>query len=272
MKDIRICPVCLRKYHEQALLRIDEKRMICPSNHSFDIAAGGYVNLLPPSAGQHGDNKAMVLARRRFLNTGIYEPLRKELAKAVTDQLPSGSIIWDSGCGEGYYTSIIAECDKDYVVYGSDLSTVALIESHKRCPKILLTTASSYALPVADHSCDAVICLFAPEALDEFKRILKPGGYLFLGYPGRRHLFGLKEVLYATPYENTPNDTKLEGFTLVNEHELFYQATVPDNETIMSLFEMTPYAYRTGSRGREALSRLSELETEFHFHILTYRV
>ncbi len=230
------------------------------------------MNLLPPSAGQHGDNKVMVLARRKFLNTGIYAPLRKALAKAVTDCLPCGSIIWDSGCGEGYYTSAIAECEKNYIVYGSDLSTAALIESHKRCPNILLTAASSYALPIADHSCDAVICLFAPEALEEFKRVLKPGGYLFLGYPGRRHLFGLKEILYTTPYENNPNDTKLDGFTLINEHELYYRETVPTNETIMSLFEMTPYAYRTGARGRDTLSKIIELETELHFHILTYQV
>lgn len=272
MKDIRICPVCMRKYKEQALLTDEGKRLVCQKNHSFDIASGGYVNLLSPSAGQHGDNRAMVFARRKFLNTGLYEPLRNALSETVQQKLPNGAIIWDSGCGEGYYTSAIAKCNKNYAVYGSDLSTAALIESHKRCSSLILTAASSYALPVADHSCDAVICLFAPEALSEFTRILKPGGLLFLGFPGKRHLFGLKEVLYDTPYENSPNDTALKGFSLIHEQELYYRATVPDNESIQSLFEMTPYAYRTGARGRDKLCGLDSLQTELHFHILTYQV
>jgi 23S rRNA (guanine745-N1)-methyltransferase len=241
-------------------------------NHSFDIASGGYVNLLSPSAGQHGDNRAMVIARRTLLNTGIYEPLRNALAQEVQAFLPSGSVIWDSGCGEGYYTSAIASLPNQYKVYGSDLSTAALIESHKRCSRLILTAASSYALPVADHSCDAILCLFAPEALDEFVRIIKPGGLLILGFPGRRHLFGLKEVLYTIPYENSPNDTAIPGFDLISEKELYYKKTLTDQNSIQSLFEMTPYAYRTGAAGREKLRNLSFLETELHFHLMTYRV
>ena len=272
MSEIRICPVCLRKYKEQALLTQDHKRLVCPKNHSFDIASGGYVNLLSPSAGQHGDNRSMVLARRTLLNTGIYEPLRKTLAKEVQNHLPDGATIWDSGCGEGYYTSAIAALPNHYAVYGSDLSTAALIESHKRCADLILTAASSYALPVADHSCDAVLCLFAPEALDEFKRILKPGGLLFLGFPGKRHLFGLKEVLYSTPYENSPNDTALDGFDLIAEQEIFYEASLTNQDSIQSLFEMTPYAYRTGAAGREKLRDLNSLTTELHFHLLVYRI
>lgn len=270
MKEIRICPVCKRKFNQQSLLTSDGKRLVCEKNHNFDIASGGYVNLLPPSAGQHGDNKAMVLARRTLLNTGLYEPLRAALAEEVNSRLPNGAIIWDSGCGEGYYTSALTDCNMDYTVYGSDLSTAALIESHKRSAALILSAASSYALPVADHSCDAVICLFAPEALDEFIRILKPNGLLFLGFPGKRHLFGLKEVLYDTPYENAPSDTALEGFTLTGQRELYYRARVPNRESVQSLFEMTPYAYRTGTAGRNKLERLDCLDTEIHFHLLTY--
>ena len=272
MKEVRICPVCKRKFNEQSLLTLNGKRLVCAKNHSFDLASGGYVNLLPPSAGQHGDNRSMVLARRLLLNTGLYRPLREALADQVNATLPNSAIIWDSGCGEGYYTSALTECGNDYTVYGSDLSTAALIESHKRSAAWILSAASSYDLPVADHSCDAVICLFAPQALDEFVRILKPGGLLFLGFPGKRHLFGLKEVLYDTPYENATSDTALPNFDLIQQRELYYRATLPDRESIQSLFEMTPYAYRTGINGRKKLECLEALDTEIHFHLLTYQV
>ena len=59
-----ICPVC-----KQRLTRSGSCYR-CRGNHSFDIAKSGYVNLLlsqQSSQKRHGDDKAMVLARRRFL-------------------------------------------------------------------------------------------------------------------------------------------------------------------------------------------------------------
>lgn len=269
MRDIRICPVCKRKYQTQSLFKQTGSRLVCPRGHSYDLSAGGYVNLLPPSAGAHGDNRTMVRARRDLLNTGIYAPLRCALTEELM-MLDDHAVIWDSGCGEGYYTSAAASCEKDFQIYGSDLSSAALIEAHKRCPSLILTAASSYALPAADQSCDCLICLFAPEAMDEFRRVLKPNGKLILGIPGKRHLFGLKKVLYSTPYENSPRDPSLDGFELIRSEEIYYSVTIDDPEQIQSLFEMTPYAYRTGAIGKEQLLTLKSLETELHFHLYVY--
>ena len=66
------CPLC-----QQALL-LDEKSYRCANNHSFDQAKQGYVNLLPVQfkhSKEPGDNKAMVQARRAFLDKGYYQPL-----------------------------------------------------------------------------------------------------------------------------------------------------------------------------------------------------
>ncbi len=270
MNEIRTCPVCMRKNGNRNRLRRDGKRLVCPCNHSFDVAASGYVNLLSPSAGVHGDNKEMVRARRDLLNTGIYAPFRQALTELL-DTLPSDAVIWDSGCGEGYYTSAALSLPRNRTVYGSDLSTAALTEAHKRCPDLILSAASSYALPADDESCDAVICLFAPEATDEFLRILKPNGSLILGIPGKRHLFGLKQVLYDTPYENAPKDPALPPFTLEQLREIYYTARLNDPVAIRSLFEMTPYAYRTGEKGIARLQKTAALETELHFHLFHYR-
>ena len=66
------CPLC-----QQALL-LNEKSYRCENNHSFDQAKQGYVNLLPVQfkhSKEPGDNKAMVQARRAFLDKGYYQPL-----------------------------------------------------------------------------------------------------------------------------------------------------------------------------------------------------
>lgn len=271
MNDIRICPVCLRKTKRQITLAVQDRRMVCPDGHSFDLSSGGYVNLLPPSAGKHGDNKAMVQARRTLLDSEIYRPFCHALTEEIAETLPQNSILWDSGCGEGYYTSAIAACRRDLTVYASDLSTAALTAAHRRSAALRLTAASSYALPAKDSSADAVVCLFAPEALEEFRRILRPGGILIMGIPGRRHLYGLKEVLYTTPYENAPRDPSLPGFELMRERELHYSRTLNTKEQIGNLFSMTPYAYRTNAEGKERLSKLENLTTELHFHLILYK-
>ncbi|MGM9646878.1 MAG: methyltransferase domain-containing protein [Eubacteriales bacterium] len=270
MNEICICPVCRRKYGKQVRLKRETKRYVCPEGHSFDISAKGYVNLLSPSAGSHGDNRDMVRARRDLLDGGIYAPFRTGLAEMLVT-LPVGATVWDSGCGEGYYTCAAIECDRGFAVYGSDLSTDALAEAHKRSPKLSLIAASSYALPADDEICDALLCLFAPEATEEFLRVLKPGGSLILGVPGRRHLFGLKEVLYDTPYENELRDPTLPGFSLIENREIYYTVTLNDPALIRSLFEMTPYAYRTGAKGKERLFAADALQTELHFHLLHYQ-
>ncbi len=267
MREIRTCPVCQRKLGTRPLFIADEKRLVCPAGHSFDIAGGGYVNLLGPSAKVHGDNKAMVKARSALLDTGIYAPFRAALAD-ITGELPDGSIIWDSGCGEGYYTAEVALRNPHLSVYGSDLSVDALSAAHRRCSTLILSAASSYMLPLQDQSVDAILCLFAPEALDEFRRILKPGGQLILGVPGKRHLFGLKEAVYDTPYENQPREDAPEGFTLLENRKIAYTVTLNSEETIRSLFAMTPYAYRTSHIGKARLESLESLTTELEFHLI----
>lgn len=269
--NILICPVCLRKNGiENPLLPSENRRsQICSSGHSFDRASTGYLNLLPPSGNRHhGDNKEMIDARRALLNSGLYAPLQKALHKAIDRLLDDTAVIWDSGCGEGYYTAAIA--DSPRTVYGSDLSTEALKAAAKRSDALELVAASAYSLPAQTSSCDALLCLFAPLALDEFRRILKPNGLLIEAVPGERHLFGLKEAIYDTPYENKVNRDAPQGFSILETIEIRDTVTLNDPILISQLFAMTPYAYRTNLQGRERLGRLDHLVTELHFYLFVY--
>ena len=102
-----ICPI------EGEPLDVDAKRLFCKNGHSFDIARQGYVNLLPVQhkrSKQPGDSKEMVVARARFLNSGVYTPLAEELAEIYLYLLEDMNklddqqlCLMDAGCGEGYY-------------------------------------------------------------------------------------------------------------------------------------------------------------------------
>lgn len=276
LHNILICPVCLRKRHCEVPLIPNEggRAWVCPDRHSFDTASAGYLNLLPPSGKQtHGDNKEMIAARRRLLDSGLYLPLRDALTAQVEKRMPSCAVIWDSGCGEGYYTAEVARFGEKvgWTVYGSDLSRDALKTAGKRSDLLRLVAASSYALPAATASCDALLCLFAPQAIDEFLRVLKPGGYLIQAVPGERHLFGLKEAVYETPYENKVARQPHRGFEIAECIEIRRTETIEDPQLISALFGMTPYAYKTSREGVEKVESLTQLVTELHFCLFIYR-
>ena len=265
-----VCPIC------KGELTDFEKFKKCPLGHSFDRAKEGYYNLLMArGGGTHGDNDAMVKARRDFLLRGYYEPLREAVTRAVIEFTPSVGRVLDAGLGEGYYTDAfekaLRERDGDSLVFGFDISKCAVKYAAKRNPKLSLAVASSYSIPAADGSFNTVISIFSPLAREEIKRVLKVGGVFIFVYPGRRHLMGLKSAVYDTPRENEPMEPSLRGFGLVRSDRLSYEVTVSGNDAVSELFMMTPYAYRTGNAERERLSSLDAVATELEFYVDIYR-
>jgi 23S rRNA (guanine745-N1)-methyltransferase len=125
-------------------------------------------------------------------------------------------------------------------------------------------------MPLSDCSVDVVFNAFSPLAIDEVRRVLRTGANFVMVYPGREHLFGLKSVIYKTPYKNEPQDTSLSGFKLVSHDILSYEIKLCTKEDIHSLFMMTPYAYRTSREDRERVLSLSEVSTEVEFVIDVY--
>ncbi len=92
-----LCPVCSRG------LSREEKRLVCPQGHSFDIARQGYVNLFTAQQKHSlcpGDTREQVLSRRTFLEAGFYAPISDALNQAALDYNASGELL-DVGCGEG---------------------------------------------------------------------------------------------------------------------------------------------------------------------------
>ena len=265
------CPICGEKLTQQG------NALCCAHRHSFDFAAQGYVNLLPANrrhSAAPGDDAGMVAARRAFLQQGWYAPFAKalcQLAKDCTANIAAPAVL-DAGCGEGYYTGLLAKAlGPAAQVAAFDISKNAVRAAAKQYQTVQFAVASAFAIPVANESVDLLINVFAPLALEEYQRLLRPGGYFIYAVPGPRHLMGLKQVLYDTPYENTVKDTQYTGFRFCRRVPVTDNLQLTGQPQIEALFAMTPYYWRTPPQGAKRLRQQNELATEIEFDFLVYQ-
>ena len=148
-----------------------------------------------------------------------------------------------------------------------DISKFSLRIAARREKSVEFAVASSYHLPVADGTADVLLNCFSPLALEEFRRVLKPGGHFLYVVPGRDHLWELKEVLYDRPYPNEEKETPYDGFTYREIVPVDGVITLPCREDLQALFQMTPYFWKTPQAGAERLAALDTLTTRISFRI-----
>lgn len=268
------CPIC------HAPLQTDGNTLRCPARHCFDIAAEGYCHLVPSSkmhAKIPGDSRDMVASRRRFLSAGFYEIFSDAINISAMQILNNNShpVILDAGCGEGYYTarlgSFLRSKGLSPKAAGFDISKFAVKAAAKQDKQTEYAVASSFDIPAADHTFDFMLNVFAPIVPAEFARVLRPSGGLLIAVPSPRHLFGLKKVLYDTPYENETIDTAYDGFTFLERIPVRGELFTEDPQQIQALFMMTPYYWKTPVSGCERLKQCTALSTEIGFDLLIYR-
>ena len=265
------CPICA------APLGRAENCYRCPRGHSYDIAREGYVHLLPANrkhAREPGDDKAMVAARNRFLEGGWYDHLRQCLCELALAHAGERTAFLDAGCGEGYYTAAVAEAlsaaGKLEAAAGVDLSKAALRRAARRNGRAEFAVASVYHLPVGDGAAGALLDCFAPLALEEYRRVLRPGGVFLYVVPAPEHLMEMKEVLYDAPYENPDESVEYAGFRYLDVVRVSRRISL-EGESILDLFHMTPYAWKTPREGVERLLALERLEVTASFRVHVFR-
>lgn len=262
-----ICPVC------KCELQRGERAYTCPNRHSFDISKDGYVNLLmsnQSSHKRHGDDKLMVISRRKFLEKGFYQRLCRKICEAIKAYAAPGSAVADIGCGEGYYSKAVFESG-DYRFYGVDISKDALKYASKSVKGAHFSVASAFNLPFETSGVDCILNVFAPSAYEEFHRVLKEDGLLIKAVPLEDHLWGLKCALYEKPYKNKPELRNDKLFELISVEEIKYELYLDNSDDILNLFRMTPYFYKTGRDDAEKINKVSKLSTIVHFGVEVYR-
>jgi len=261
-----VCPLCT------APLQLNQKSYVCENNHRFDLAKEGYLNLLPVQfkhSAEPGDNKQMMQARREFLEAGYYEPMAKAVAMMIdANQLKH---LLDLGCGEGYYSrKIEGFCANKMKLHGVDIAKFAIAAAAKKQPNARFIVASSNRLPYADQYFDFVLRVFAPSNDDELKRVLKASGFLLTVTPGPRHLWQLKEFIYAEVKEHALESELPQGFARIDSQRISYKIA-PNPQQRIALLQMTPFAWRANESVQQAIKDAAELEIETDF-ILTLAV
>ncbi|HEX3071683.1 MAG TPA: methyltransferase domain-containing protein [Thermoanaerobaculia bacterium] len=184
-----LCTV--RDCHEP--LARNERGLLCPRGHSFDIARSGYVNLLQPNdkrSKQPGDTAAAVAARRRLHDRGVTEPLLNAIsALAAIDR---DDVVLDVGCGDGYYLGSIAlktGCE----AHGIDISVPAVDAAARRFPECewVVGNADRF-LPYAGKTFSCVLSITARMNVPELRRAARDDGRLLVAVPAPDDLVELR--------------------------------------------------------------------------------
>jgi len=243
-----ICPICGHQLNNEG------KQYVCPNRHSFDIARQGYVHLLPVQqkhSKNPGDTRQQVLSRREFLDVGYYAPIADTLIRTAKELGISGQIL-DVGCGEGYYSARLADA-LDSPLTGLDISKEAVRCAAAKYKGKQWLCATAAHIPVEDGSAELLTSLFAITLPEEFRRVLKEGGYYFQVLAAQDHLLGLKKIIYdQLNFKEKDTVPELPGFELVRSVPIRFSFTVEDQQ-VQNLFSMTPHVFRIGKDGAERL-------------------
>ncbi|MCB8887887.1 putative RNA methyltransferase [Vreelandella malpeensis] len=262
-----------------------ESNWRCPAGHSFDIARQGYVNLLPVQnkrSADPGDSKEMVAARQRFLNAGHYRRVAEAVSKAVLEGAASAPMrCLDAGCGEGYYLRELAQQagDVPLALVGLDISKWAVQQGARQARAIgndhlreaHWLVGSNANLPIQDQSIDRLLCLFGFPVVQEFSRVLAPGGVWIQAEAGGDHLRELREIIYPSlkPERSAPPQPPT-GFAVRDEQRIRETITLDDQAAIADLLAMTPHLYRASARGRERAQALKTLSLTVDVRLQTW--
>ena len=274
------CPLC------NSPLLSQEKTFRCNNNHSFDIAKENYVNLLPVQfkhSKNPGDNKAMVNARRAFLEQGYYQPLVDRLVALYQEKIAETfskktnteessakeNVLLDAGCGEGYYTHQHKSAEN--TVYGVDIAKEAIKKAGKKYPQCHFSVGTLSKLPFADQQFTWIVSVYAPILESEFTRALASGGFLLTVTPAKQHLMQLKQQIYNDAQEHDEEKLAIEHLTLVHQENVSYQMCLKTGEDTLNLLSMTPFAFKASDTVKQTLLTQDNFACQADFLIRLYQ-
>jgi 23S rRNA (guanine745-N1)-methyltransferase len=182
------CPICRLDLAGAA------GSLVCGNRHSFDLARDGYVSLLDGrrrSLTARGDSAEQLGHRAAFLEAGHFSPVASTIASHVAHAAPAPDWrVLDAGCGTGHHLAEVAAALRTPVIgLGLDIAGAAAQRAARQWRELAFAVADVWAeWPVQDEAADLVLSIFAPKNFAEMSRVLRPGGWLALAYPGPNHL------------------------------------------------------------------------------------
>jgi 23S rRNA (guanine745-N1)-methyltransferase len=186
------CPVC-----RLDLLAGSGSLLACGNRHSFDLARDGHVNLLDGRRRRltaRGDSAEQLGHRTAFLAAGHFNPVASAIAAHLAHVGPASTVggwrVLDAGCGTGHHLAAVSAALRAPVIgLGFDIAKAAAQRAARQWQELAFAVADVWAeWPVRDEAADLVLSIFAPKNFAEMARVLRPGGWLAVAYPGPNHL------------------------------------------------------------------------------------
>ncbi len=232
------CPVCA------ADLGLTGALARCASGHSFDVARQGYLNLLGRGQPANADTAAMLVARARVHAGGLFDPVAAELLAQLPDETET---CLEVGAGNAHYLAAVVGARPATRGLALDVSIAAARAAARAHPRVASVVADVWrGLPVRTASIDAVLCVFAPRNLAEFRRVLRPAGRLLVVTPTEHHLASLRRRYGLLDVDPAKDERLLaqasEGFEVVTTTTSTRRADAGADQ-VRDLIAMGPNAF-----------------------------
>jgi len=118
-----------------------------------------------------------------------HKPQDCELLDRFAKKMYGLGFVYDLGCGPGHVTRYLSE--RGVSIIGIDLSSRMVEQAQKLNPGIMFQTGNMASLDIQDGSAAGIVAFYSiihfpreqvVSVLREFRRVLQPGGLLFLAF------------------------------------------------------------------------------------------
>lgn len=169
----------------------------------------------------------------KLLDELDHKPMDRELLTQFADLFRNHEhLVLDVGCGTGQTTGFIANLGVN--ITGVDLSPGMITVAKRHFPEVSFEQGDLFKLDRADSSIDGIVAFYAlvhvlpeqlPDALQEFARVLKPGGTALISFhigEGQVHNdnfleSGAELTFYYHNMEDMENQLAVAGFSIDNQ-------------------------------------------------------
>lgn len=234
------CPICATEME-----MMEQSRLVCLANHSFDISKNGYVNLAPQAHVTKYD-KSLFEARTTVMNSGFFEPVLEGITRTIHSHSDGQAVLLDAGCGEGSHLSaIVSRLAGKACGIGIDLAKEGIAAAAKEHPGIVWSVADLASCPFQDGKFDVILNILSPANYMEFKRLLKKGGLFVKAVPEKDYLKELRSIFYEEKEqkeETNPVGRFAEHFDAFQTERLTYTFPLAE-ELLAPLIRMTPLTW-----------------------------